>query len=372
MTVSTWPNGPQRDEIPGSDGALDTPGRQLLADLVSIPSPSGEESAAANRLVAFFEAEDRDVWVDDVGNVHAPGDDSVLLTSHVDTVPGEIPVHVEERDEELGAEGSVLWGRGSVDATGPLAAMAVAAVRTGVSFVGVVGEETDSRGARHLIETRDAPSAVINGEPSGWDAITFGYRGIVGGEYSVSTPAGHGARPEANAIDHATAWWERVRDAVADANAEKEAGGFDTITATAESIDGGLADDGNAVAASMATRFRVPPSETPGSIRSLVETCLDEGDLSWGHSIPSHVASPRGSLPAALRRGIRDAGGEPTHLHKTGTADANLYADAWDVPVITYGPGDATLDHAPDERLPLDEFDRAVTVLTAACDQLTD
>ncbi|MFB6195407.1 MAG: acetyl-lysine deacetylase, partial [Haloplanus sp.] len=44
--------------------------RQLLVDLVSIPSPSGEERAAAERLVDFFEAHDREVWIDEVGNVH--------------------------------------------------------------------------------------------------------------------------------------------------------------------------------------------------------------------------------------------------------------------------------------------------------------
>jgi len=44
--------------------------------------------------------------------------------------------------------------------------MAAAAVRTGVSFVGVVGEEIDSKGSRYLIDDRDeSPDAVVNGEP---------------------------------------------------------------------------------------------------------------------------------------------------------------------------------------------------------------
>ncbi|KPN31227.1 acetyl-lysine deacetylase [Halolamina pelagica] len=216
-------------------------------------------------------------------------------------MPGEISVRVETGDADLGVPGPVLWGRGSVDATGALAAMVVAAVETGASFVGVVGEETDSRGARYLVEERDAPETVINGEPSGWDAVTLGYRGIVGGEYTATTPASHGARPEANAIDRATAWWERVRGAVDDANADAESGGFDTVTATAEAIEGGLSADGAAVTASMTVRFRVPPSETPISVRSLVDDCCRTGTVSWGQSIPAHVASPRGTLPAAVR-----------------------------------------------------------------------
>jgi len=105
------------------DPAIDTEGRRLLTELVSIPSVSGEETEAAERLAAFFERHDREVWIDDIGNVRAPADDTVLLTSHIDTVPGDIPVEIV--DGEAGPE---LWGRGSVDATGSLASMAIAAV----------------------------------------------------------------------------------------------------------------------------------------------------------------------------------------------------------------------------------------------------
>ena len=142
----------------------DQEARELLEAVVRIPSVTPEEEEAAERLVDFFEAHDREVWIDEIGNVRAPADDGVLLTSHIDTVPGDIPVRIEENDD--GEE--ELWGRGSVDAKGPLCSMAVAAVRTGASFIGVVGEEVDSRGSRYVIEDREAePDAVINGEPSG-------------------------------------------------------------------------------------------------------------------------------------------------------------------------------------------------------------
>jgi LysW-gamma-L-lysine carboxypeptidase len=35
--------------------------------------------------------------------------------------------------------------------------------------------------------------------------------------------------------------------------------------------------------------------------------------------------------------------------------------------MVTYGPGNSDLDHAPDERLPLPDLDRAVRVLTEVC-----
>jgi LysW-gamma-L-lysine carboxypeptidase len=48
----------------------------------------------------------------------------------------------------------------------------------------------------------------------------------------------------------------------------------------------------------------------------------------------------------------------------------NLYADTWDCPMVTYGPGNSDLDHAPDEHLPLSEYDRAVGVLSDVAETL--
>jgi LysW-gamma-L-lysine carboxypeptidase len=59
-------------------------------------------------------------------------------------------------------------------------------------------------------------------------------------------------------------------------------------------------------------------------------------------------------------------------LRKTGTSDMNVYAKAWDCPMVTYGPGDSDLDHAPDEHIHLAEYDRAVSVLTDVTDRLLE
>ncbi|OYR85788.1 acetyl-lysine deacetylase, partial [Halorubrum sp. E3] len=49
----------------GYPEACDTPARKLLYDMVSIPSPSGEEEQAAKRLVDFFEANGRAARIDE-------------------------------------------------------------------------------------------------------------------------------------------------------------------------------------------------------------------------------------------------------------------------------------------------------------------
>ena len=346
--------------------ALDSEARKLLFDLVATPSPSGEERAAAEVLVDFFEAHDREVWIDEVGNVRAPADDRVLLTSHIDTVPGDIPVEVKDGEDGVGES---LWGRGSVDATGPLAAMAVAAVETGVSFVGVVKEETSSEGARFLIENRAQPGAVVNGEPSGWEGITLGYRGFLSGTYVATSELGHSSRPEENAIQSAVSWWSGVAEYFA-SDDDEYGTVFEQVTTKPVNFDGGPSEDGLAVEATVDVQFRVPPSLTPDDVREVADGELVEGTVHWEEPIPPVMESPRTDVGRAFRVAIRQAGGDPRLLRKTGTSDMNIFASVWDCPMVTYGPGNSDLDHAPNEHLSLDEYDTSIDVLTTVCERL--
>ena len=366
----------------------DTDARELLERLVSTPSVAPDEAACAEVLADFFEDHDRTVFVDEVGNVRAPADDSVLYTSHLDTVPGDIPVRIED-----GEDGPELWGRGSVDAKGPLAALAVAAARTGVSFVGVVGEEVDSRGARHLVDDRAPPDALVNGEPSGSNGITLGYRGMLKGTYVCTSESGHTSRPENNAIQDAIAWWSAVEERFGgdsvrwDGDGSKSGGEngndsgsedddedvpvFERVTPKPVRIEGGSSDDGLAVEAELEAQLRVPPSRTTDDVRELADGELEVGTVNWTDAIEPTMQSPRTPVARAFRVAIRGRGDDPRLLRKTGTADMNLYADAWDCPMVTYGPGDSDLDHAPDEHLQLRELDRAVAVLQTVAEELT-
>ncbi|PSP23614.1 acetyl-lysine deacetylase [Halobacteriales archaeon QH_10_65_19] len=313
--------------------------RQLLIDLVDIPSVTGNEGNCAVRLAAFFEDHGRDVRIDEAGNVRAPANDGVLLTSHIDTVPGEM-----------------------------LAAMAVAAVRTGASFLGVVGEEVDSRGSRHVVDTRESePETVVNGEPSGWEGITLGYRGLLGGTYVATSESGHSSRPENNAIQDAMDWWNRV-DAAFDRNEWEPV--FERVTTKPVSFDGGISDDGLSVEATMDVQLRVPPEYTADQVREIADGCLENGTVTWYDRVEPTFQSPRTPVAAAFRAAIRKAGGQPRLLRKTGTSDMNIFAEHWNCPIVTYGPGDSGLDHTPNEHLPLPEYDRAIEVLETATERL--
>jgi LysW-gamma-L-lysine carboxypeptidase len=356
--------------------------RELLVDLVSTPSPSGEERACCERLVEFFESHGREAWIDEAGNVRAPADDSVLLTSHVDTVPGDIPVEIKPGDERETSgidrdDGSSetsgdnaseqLWGRGSVDATGALAAMAAAAVEEGVSFAGVVREEVDSGGARHLLDTRGAPDTVVNGEPSGWEGITLGYRGLLAGTYVATSESGHTSRPENNAIQDAMDWWRRVETEL---EPDEWTPVFERVTTKPVGFAGGSSADGLSVEATMDVQLRVPPAMSVEGVEEIANGVLNGGTVQWKDRVEPVMQSPRTPAARAFRAAIRRAGGDPRLLRKTGTSDMNVFR-AWDCPMVTYGPGDSDLDHAPNEHLVLAEFDRSLEILRDVAATLT-
>src|SRR6266568_9051504 len=123
------------------------PDVELVRGLVAIPSTSGREGEAVEWLVARMAERGFRASVDDAGNaVGEIGDGSthVVLLGHIDTVPGEIAVRVEDGE---------LVGRGAVDAKGPLAAFVAAATDppggVRVSVVGAAEKETPtSKGAR--------------------------------------------------------------------------------------------------------------------------------------------------------------------------------------------------------------------------------
>ena len=136
-----------------TEGALtDTAAIELLRDLVAIPSTSTNEATAVAFLTGWMDDHGFQVEIDSVGNAIGTigtGSRHVVLLGHIDTVPGTIPVRIED---------GVLHGRGSVDAKGPLATFTCAAVEAArrdasvrITVVGAVGEENiGSVGAQHV------------------------------------------------------------------------------------------------------------------------------------------------------------------------------------------------------------------------------
>lgn len=182
----------------------------FLRDLVQIPSPSTEEGAVAARVVAEMERLGlRDVRVDRMGNIVGwigPGHGPVLMfNGHMDTV------RVSDAEawsrEPFGAarEGDLLYGLGSCDMKGGLAAMVYGAKLlrdAGVALKGdlvvacVAQEEPcEGLGSQVLIEEEKIrPDWVVLGEPTNLD-VCRGHRGRLEMRLSVHGCSAHAASP---------------------------------------------------------------------------------------------------------------------------------------------------------------------------------
>lgn len=339
---------------------------RFLHDLVAMPSPTGHERDAVAWLQDQARSDGFRVRADAAGNFLAEagrGDRLLLFAGHVDTVPGDIPVRVED---------GVLWGRGSVDAKGSLAAAYLAARERlddpdlRVLVAGLVDEEGASRGAR-MLDPGGRPDWIVVGEPSGADGITITYKGLVRGTARFARPAVHGGHPDPNGLDAAHAWWAQVRDGL-------DAGtGFDAVQARLDGMDhdsNGLRDE-----ATVHFQLRLPPAVAPGDAAKRLHALTGQAGadvrLRLGEQVPAAQGDPRSPLVAAFRAAIREGGGRPRLLRKTGTADFNLLAQRYpSTPIAAYGPGDSSLDHAPDERLTLAELERSVAVWRRVLDRL--
>lgn len=340
-------------------------GIELLEEMVSIPSVSTQERELGQWLVTRLRGMGFAAKRDEVGNVIAfwgSGPREVLLLGHMDTVPGFIPVR---------RKGQRLFGRGAVDAKGPLAAAITAVSRQPAgaacrfTIIGAVEEEGSSRGARHLVN-RKPPDQLVILEPSGWDAITLGYKGSLKLRYRLSKPMGHGAGPNESAADQAIAFVRRVQDHAATQG--DPLSNFDRLDARILRFH---ADhDGFKDTAAMTVGFRLPPNFDVPALQRQLETWAETAELRFEYADAAVRAEKNTPVVRAFLKGIRDTGGTPRFKMKTGTSDMNILAPVWGCPTLAYGPGDSKLDHTPDEAIDLEDFARGVDVLTSALSHL--
>ena len=342
---------------PPDDGDVD-----LLRRLVEIPSLSDHERSAVAELCRQMEARGFRAEIDAAGNAIGTigsGARQIVLLGHIDTVPGHIPVRIENGE---------LWGRGAVDAKGPLctfvAAAAAAApdLNTTVTVVGAVGEERlGSPGAR-AVATWDAPDYCVIGEPSGWDAVCLGYRGTIGFHYLLRQPSRHTAGPGESAGEQAIAFWNALVAELDTMNAASGAStGFTTIApALREMHSGGNGLEDEAV---MSIGLRLPPGVDTDLLQRRLRELAAPAAIEVDGVQPGFRSPKQTPLVPPFLRAIRAAGGSPRFTLKLGTSDMTVVGPVWNCPMVTYGPGDASLDHTPEERINLDQYARAIRVL---------
>ncbi len=340
---------------------------ELLRSLVAISSVSYEEHDAVQYLRGVMAARGFELVPSEVGNAIGrigSGDKHIVLLGHIDTVPGHIPVEIVD---------DVLWGRGAVDAKGPLATFVAAAsmaaenLNCTVTVVGAVGEEViGSHGAQEIAQW-DAPDFCIIGEPSGWDAVCLGYRGSLSLIYRLVRSSRHTAGPGDSVAQEAVEFWNALQKEVAVWN-EGAKGNFWSIGDSLRSFN--TSSDGLEDSAELSIGLRLPPELDVDAFTARIYDIAGDAEVTIDGLQHGYRTDKRSKLVPPFLRSIRAENGKPGFSLKLGTSDMNVVGPEWGCPIVAYGPGDSSLDHTPDERIEISEYLRARDVLIQVLQQL--
>ncbi|QNI35476.1 M20/M25/M40 family metallo-hydrolase [Edaphobacter albus] len=317
---------------------------QLTRQLVDIESTTYHEGRAGAFLHAFLERERYQVErmpVSQPDRVLTPGagdgerfnvyaalsgvTPDVVLSTHMDTVP---PYFASSEDEEF------LYGRGTCDAKGIIAAQIAAAerlreagVKVGLLFV--VGEERDSAGAKEANLHPKGSKFLINGEPTE-NRLALASKGALRVELRAKGRMAHSAYPELgeSAINKLI---EALHDVLAmPLPAEPEIG---PSTLNIGLVEGGRAPNviADKAEAHLLIRLVGPSEEIRQNILNVVG---DRADVSFSLDLPFVK--------------MRKVGDLPTMVAKFTTDIPSL--TAWGEPFLL-GPGSIHVAHTPDERI---------------------
>jgi acetylornithine deacetylase len=326
---------------------------ELTKKLVDIESTTYHEGPAGAFLYEYlgaqrYEVERTEVEQPDVANTPGAGSGErfnvfaamrgvtpdVVLSTHMDTVP---PFFGCSEDDEF------LYGRGTCDAKGIIAAQVAAAdrlreggVKVGLLFV--VGEERDSAGAAVANLTPKGSRFLINGEPTD-NRLALASKGALRVELRAKGRMAHSAYPELgeSAIDKLI---EALHDVLAmPLPVEPEIG---PSTLNIGLIDGGRAPNviADKAEAHILVRLVGPSDEVR---RSIVAAVGDRADVEFSLDLPF----------VRMRR----VGDLPTMIAKFTTDIPKL--TAWGEPFLL-GPGSIHVAHTPREKIAKQELLEAV------------
>lgn len=312
----------------------------LTRALVDIDSTTGREGDVGAWLAEWLRAAGWRVVSQTVdgtrANVYADlGRDAlVVLTTHMDCVPPFFPSRIE---------GGRLFGRGTCDAKGILAAQVAAATRlraqgrTDVGLLFVVGEERGSDGARVSAGLAHGSTYCIDGEPTD-RRLARATRGALRVTLRGSGRAAHSSFPELgeSAIEKLLDALVRLRGIALPSDAE-----LGPTHYTVGLIAGGLAPN------------VVPPDATA----EVMFRTVGPGDavLSALAPLANLVAIEPGlEVPVARMHLVE---GFDTAVFPF-TTDVPWLA-AWGTPLL-FGPGSIHVAHTADEHIEIAELEAAV------------
>lgn len=336
-------------------------------------TPSRAEASLATVLkdrcvneLGFEEA-----YIDSVGNMIATkgnGEPRILLCGHMDTVPGRIPVRIQD---------GYIYGRGASDAKAPLISMLLAASefpkqRGTIIFAAVVDEEGNATGIKHLVSRNLEVNYAIFGEPSGIDRITVAYKGRLA--IRLVCDVGNSAHASApwmarNSIEEMSTLWNELRSEIIRTESLKS--GSNSVTCAITEIEGGSSHNVTPQRCKATIDIRIPVKTTCDEILGRIDSVINRVSKSRGiiikyrteDSTEPFESEYRSVLVRALSLSIIDVCKvRPLLIRKTGTGDMNILGNALKMPAVTYGPGDPHSSHTITEKIEIQEYISSIEV----------
>jgi acetylornithine deacetylase len=300
----------------------------------------------------------------------------LMFSGHLDVVGADGMTHAPFEGEERGGR---LYARGAADMKGGVAAMCAAAWRAAQGPLGgeivvalTADEEYESAGTRAMLERGERADAAIVGEPTRLE-IMPAHRGFVWIEVEVSGRAAHGSRWDVgvDAIRHAGLLLSELDRVDAEELPRREHPLLGRASLHASTIAGGIGMSTYPDRCVVRLERRTLPGERAEEVVAEIERACDavrarrpgfaaEVRLLMTQG-PSDVATDSAivhELAGALR-----ACDEPVHIAGMSAWTDAALLNAAGIPAICFGPGDISLAHAAEEYIPLDEIDRATSVL---------
>ena len=364
----------------------------LARALVATPSvnPELEESGAGEAAVAELTTEwlrgwglsvemsevAPDRW-NVVGRLEGDGvGPTLLLNGHLDTV-GVAGMNVDPFEAEL-KEGR-LWGRGSCDMKGGVAALLAATAKLardpfpGALVVALTAdEEHASLGMETLVRSGVRADAAVVCEPTNL-AVMPAHKGFVWVEAAFHGRAAHGSRPDAgvDAIEHAG----RYLTALGALRSRLHAGEPHPLLGHgsfhAGTIDGGSAPSVYPDACRLVLERRTLPGENPAGIMEEFQAVLDdlavempelEAKLTQGLARPATEVPSDSTLVKGLLAACTGEGVDPMLEGMTAWVDAAFLNEAG-TPAVCFGPGSIAQAHSADEWIDPSEIVTCAAVL---------
>ena len=301
---------------------------------------------------------------------------ALMLNGHLDVVGVDGMTH-----EPFAAEvrGNRIYGRGSADMKGGLAAICAAALegvgsgaKRQILVTAVVDEEYESLGMRALLASGVSADAAIITEPTRL-AICPAHRGFAWFDVSLRGRAAQGSRYDigVDAITHAgllLAELERL-ERTRDSGARHPLLGRGSLHAS--KIHGGVGMSTYPEACDLAIERRTLPGEsTEKAMAEIVDACarvkamhanFDAKVTLTTAQLPSEVP-PDAPIVRRLRRAL-ERENVPVRIEGfSAWTDAALLNEAG-IPAICFGPGDISMAHAAEEFVPVEEIGLATRVL---------